>query len=147
MAADHRETSRRVFEEIWNQKNLNAVDELMAENYVHHDPSSPPVASGIDGYKQLVTQYLNAFPDLHFTLNDQVAAGEIVVSRWTATGTHSGDLPGIPRTGRHFSVTGMSMGRIQSGKFAEGWNNWDALGLMQQIGVVPRPGEAKVRAA
>jgi len=88
MAADHRETSRRVFEEIWNQKNLNAVDELMAENYVHHDPSSPRlrVASMATNNSSLNTS-THSRPALH--LNDQVAAGEIVVSRWTATGTHS----------------------------------------------------------
>jgi steroid delta-isomerase-like uncharacterized protein len=145
MAPDNWEISRRVFEEVWNQKNLKVVDELMAADYVHHDPSSPTVVSGIDGYKQFVIQYLNAFPDLHFTIEDHVTENETTASRWTASGTHNGDLPGIPRTGRPISFTGMTIGRIRDGKFVEGWSNWDSLRLMQQLGVVPA--ETKGRAA
>jgi steroid delta-isomerase-like uncharacterized protein len=145
MAPDNWEITRRVFEEVWNQKNLKVVDELMAADYVHHDPSFPTVVSGIDGYKQFVTQYLNAFPDLHFTIEDHVTEGETTASRWTVSGTHNGDLPSVPRTGRPISVTGMTIGRIRNGKFVESWSNWDALGLMQQLGVVPA--EAKGRAA
>jgi steroid delta-isomerase-like uncharacterized protein len=137
MAADLRDTSRRVFEEIWNLKNLNAVDELIAANYVHHDPNSPPVATGAEGYKEFVRYYLAAFPDTHFTVEDLVVMGNTVAIRWTVRGTHEGDLLNVPRTGRSFSVTGMSMGRIENGKFVESWNNWDALGLMQQLGALP----------
>ena len=77
---DNWEITRRVFEEVWNQKNLKVVDELMAADYVHHDPSSPTVVSGIDGYKQFVIQYLNAFHDLHFTIKDHVTEGETTAS-------------------------------------------------------------------
>jgi len=118
MTADNREITRRVFEEIWNNKKLDVIDELMAADYVHHDPQSPDVPSGIEGYKQFVSYYLNAFPDLHFTIEDEFAGG-------------------IPRTGRQFSVTGMTIARVRDGKFIESWGNWDALGLMQQLGVVP----------
>jgi steroid delta-isomerase-like uncharacterized protein len=117
----------------------------MAADYVHHDPQSPNVPSGIEGYKQFVGYYLNAFPDLHFTTEDEFADENTVVSRWIATGTHQGDLPGMPRTGRQFSVTGMIIARVRNGKFIESWGNWDALGLMQQLGVVPS--EAQGRAA
>jgi len=145
MAAHSTEISRRVFEEIWNNKKLDAVDELMAVNYVHHDPQSPVVSTGIESYKQFVNHYLKAFPDLHFTIDDEVADEHTIVSRWTATGTHQGDLPGIPRTGRKFSVTGMTIARVKNGKIIESWGNWDTLGLMQQLGVLPI--EAKGRAA
>jgi steroid delta-isomerase-like uncharacterized protein len=145
MAAQSTETSRRVFEEVWNNKKIDAVDQLMAAGYVHHDPQSPVASSGVESYKQFVSHYLNAFPDLHFTIDDEVADEQTIVSRWTATGTHQGDLPGIPRTGRKFSVTGITMARIQNGKFIESWNNWDTLGLMQQLGVLPA--EATSRAA
>ncbi len=145
MAVNSTEISRRVFEEIWNNKKLNTVDELMEANYVHHDAQSPVVPNGIDGYKQFVTHYLNAFPDVHFTIDDEITDGQTVVSRWTATGTHQGDLPGIPWTGRRFSVTGITIARVRNGRVIESWNNWDALGLMQQLGVVPA--EAKGRAA
>ena len=145
MTAHSAEISRRVFEEVWNNKNVDAVDELMASSYIHHDPQSPVVMSGVEGYKQFVSHYLTAFPDLHFAIEDEIADERTTVSRWTATGTHQGDLPGIPRTGRKISVTGMTIARVKDGKFIESWGNWDTLGLLQQLGVLPA--EAKNRAA
>jgi len=145
MAAQNAELSRRIFEDVWNRKNLSAVDDLMSADYVHHDPSSPTVPSGVDGYKQFVNSYMTAFPDAHFTIDDAFTNGQNEVTRWTVVGTHEGELAGIPRTGRRFSVTGISIARIVNGKITESWNNWDALGLMQQLGVVPS--EAKGRAA
>jgi len=143
MAADNKEIARRVFEEIWNNQKVNVIDELMAADYVHHDAQSPEVASGIEGHKQFVSYYLNAFPDLHYTIEDLVAAGNTVAIRWTATGTHQGDLAGIPKTERQFSVTGMTIARVRDGKFVESWGNWDALGLMQQLGVLPSEGRGR----
>ncbi len=144
MAAQSAELSRRIFEDVWNRKNLNAIDDLISANYIHHDANSP-AASGIDGYKQFVNYYMNAFPDAHFTIDDVFTDGQNEVTRWTVVGTHEGELAGIPRTGRRFSVTGISIARIANGKITESWNNWDALGLMQQLGVVSA--EAKGRAA
>jgi steroid delta-isomerase-like uncharacterized protein len=145
MAAPNAELSRRIFEDVWNRKNLNAIDDLMSADYVHHDASSPAVPRGIDGYKQFVKYYMNAFPDAHFTIDDEFTAGQDEITRWTVAGTHQGELAGIPPTGRRFSVTGISIARIANGKIAESWNNWDALGLMQQLGVVSA--EPKGRAA
>ena len=85
---------------------------------------------------------MNAFPDAHFTIDDAFRAGQNEVARWTVTGTHEGELAGVPLTGRRFSVTGA---RIANGKITESWNNWDALGLMLQLGVVSA--ETKGRAA
>ena len=149
MAAHNAELSRRIFEDVWNRKNLSSIDDLMSADYVHHDPSSPAVPSGVDGYKQFVNSYMTAFPDAHFTIDDAFTDGQNTevhneVTRWTVVGTHEGELAGIPRTGRRFSVTGISIARIADGKITESWNNWDALGLMQQLGVVS---EAKGRAA
>ena len=144
MAAQNAELSRRIFEDVWNHKNLNAIDDLMSADYVHHDPSSPAVPRGVDGYKQFVNSYMTAFPDAHFTIDDAFTDGQNEVTRWTVVGTHEGELAGIPRTGRRFSVTGITIARIANGKITESWNNWDALGLMQQLGVVS---EAKGRAA
>jgi steroid delta-isomerase-like uncharacterized protein len=145
MAAQTAEFSRRIFEDVWNRKNLSAIDDLISADYVHHDPSSPAVPRGIDGYRQFVNSYMNAFPDAHFTIDDTFTAGANEVTRWTVVGTHEGELAGIARTGRRFSVTGISIARIANGKITESWNNWDALGLMQQLGVVSA--EAKGRAA
>ena len=144
MSAQNAELSRRIFEDVWNRKNLSAVDDIISADYVHHDANSP-AATGIDGYKQFVTYYMSAFPDAQFTIHDAFTDGENEVTRWTVTGTHEGELAGIPRTGRRFSVTGISIGRVVNGKITESWNSWDALGMMQQLGVVSA--EAKGRAA
>jgi steroid delta-isomerase-like uncharacterized protein len=144
MATDNREKSRRIFEEVWNQKNVGLIDELVATDYVHHDVQSAD-QKGIEAYKQFVDLYLKAFPDIRFNIEDQISDGDTAVIRWTVTGTHNGDLPGLSRTGRPISVTGITIARLSDGKFIESWNNWDALGMMQQLGAVPT--EAKSRAA
>ena len=128
--------SRRIFEELWNRRNPAIIDELMAPDYVHHDVLSPE-AFGLDGYKQFADRYLSAFPDLKMTIDDEVVAGDRIVTRWTATGTHDGDLPGLPRTGKKVSVTGITIARLSNGKFLESWNNWDALGMLRQLGAMP----------
>jgi steroid delta-isomerase-like uncharacterized protein len=141
---DNREKSRRIFEEVWNQKKVEQINELVATDYVHHDVQSPD-QKGIEAYKQFVDLYLSAFPDIHFNIEDEISDGDTVVIRWTVTGTHYGDLPGLPRTGRPISVTGITIARLSDGKFVESWNNWDALGMMQQLGAVAA--EATGRAA
>jgi steroid delta-isomerase-like uncharacterized protein len=134
--SDAKRVSRLIFEEVWNGKNLTAIDELMAADYVHHDPQSPKFSDGREGYKQLVTYYLNAFPDSHFTIDEEIQEGDTAVTRWTVNGTHRGDLPTLPASGKSFSVTGITIARLRNGKFVESWNNWDALGLMQQLGSI-----------
>jgi len=132
--SDAKEVSRRIFEEVWNDRNIAAIDELVAADYVHHDPQSPKFSDGREGYKQLVAYYLKAFPDSHFTIDQEIQEGDTAVTRWTVTGTHKGDLPTLPASGKTFSITGISVARLKDGKFLESWNNWDALGLMQQLG-------------
>ena len=132
--SDAKKASRRIFEEVWNGKDIATIEELMAVDYVHHDPQSPQFSGGREGYKQLVEYYLKAFPDSHFTIDQEIQEGNTAVTRWTVRGTHRGDLPTMPATGKTFSVTGITVARLQDGKFVESWNNWDALGLMQQLG-------------
>jgi steroid delta-isomerase-like uncharacterized protein len=132
---------RRQFEAIWDGGNLALVDELYASNYTNHDPANPDQAGGPAGFKQRVRLYRTALPDLHLAIEAQVAEGDTVLTRWTASGTHKGDLMGIPPTGKSASVTGMLLSRIQSGKFVEEWVNWDTLGLLRQLGALPAPGQ------
>jgi steroid delta-isomerase-like uncharacterized protein len=134
MATDIKELSRRIFEEVWNKQNLSAADEIIAYNFVDHDPQSS--VQGIEGYKQFVRYYLTAFPDSHFTVEDEISEGQMVMTRWTVSGMHTGNLGAIPATGRRISVTGISCGRVENGKIVESWTNWDTLGLMQQLGVL-----------
>jgi steroid delta-isomerase-like uncharacterized protein len=144
MATDNRVKSRSIFEEVWNQQKMEKIDELVSADYVHHDVQSPD-QKGIEAYKQFVHLYLTAFPDIHFNIEDEISDADTVVIRWTVTGTHNGDLPGLPRTGRPISLTGITIARLSDGKFVESWNNWDALGMMQQLGAISA--EAKERAA
>ena len=146
MAIDNRAVCRRLYEGIWNNREFHLMDELVAADYVHHDPQAEGgVAQGREEYKKFVNLYVNAFPDVHLTIEDEVASGDTVVTRWTATGTHKGDLPGLPRTGRKVSVDGISMVRLRDEKIVESWNVWDALGMMRQLGAAPT--EARGRAA
>jgi predicted ester cyclase len=87
--------------------------------------------------------YRNAFPDVLMSVEDQVAEGDKVVTRWIASGTHQGDMMGIAPTGNRVTVAGTSVERIVDGKIEETWDNYDALGMMQQIGAIPSPEEAQ----
>jgi len=137
MSDANKNVSRRVIDEIFNEGKLEVADEIIAAGSIGHDPALPEPTSGPEGLKQLVTGYRAAFPDLSFTIDDQIAEGDRVVTRWTARGTHEGDLWGIAATGKQGTVTGITIDRFQGGKIAEVWTNWDTLGLMQQLGVVP----------
>ena len=148
MASDTREMFRRMFEDVWNNKKLDVVDELLATNNLHHDPGlKEKLVSGIPAYKEFARLRLTAIPDLHFTLDEIIVDGPTAAARWTATGTQEGDLPELPRTGRPFSVTGMTVAHVQNAKFVESWSNWDTLGMLRQLGALPTPAESPGRAA
>jgi steroid delta-isomerase-like uncharacterized protein len=139
---DNKALSRRSFEEVWNQGNLAAIDNLYDANQVSHG-LGVEVPAGTAGLKQFVAMYRIAYPDTHFTIEDQIAEGDQVATRWTATGTHRGELFGIAPTGKRVTVTGMALSRIANGKIVETWNNFDALGQLQQLGAVPMPGQPR----
>lgn len=136
---DNKALVRRFYEEIFNRGNMAVVDELCTANYLFHDPTGP--VQGPEGFKQFATMYRTAFPDLHITIDDAIAEGDKVVARTTGRGTHKGELMGIPPTGKQIAVSGMTISRIVNGKAEETWANYDALGMLQQLGVVPAPGQ------
>lgn len=142
-AEENKAVSRRWFEEVFGEGKLELADELMAADVTIHEPATPALPDGIEGARQLVSTYRSAFPDLHFTVEDVLAEGDKVVVRWTGRGTHNGDLPGIPATGRNSTVTGISIDRFENGKVAESWINWDTLGMLRNIGVMPAPQTAE----
>jgi steroid delta-isomerase-like uncharacterized protein len=147
MSEGNKNIIRRLFEEVWNKGNLQVTDDLFTLNYSHHDSSTPDVGRGPESEKKRATLYRTAFPDLRLTVEDIIAEGETVVARWSCRGTHKGDLNGIAPTGKHVNITGISIARFTNGKMSEGFVNWDALSLMQQLGVVPELGKARVVAA
>ncbi len=128
-------------EEVWGKGNLAVVDELSDENVLNHNPQVP-LLKGREAFKQLVLTYRTAFPDLHITIEDQIVEGDKVVIRFTARGTHKGNLMDIPPTGKQMTTSGITVSRVVNGKFVESWTDFDALGMLQQLGVVPRMGEA-----
>jgi steroid delta-isomerase-like uncharacterized protein len=137
--------SRRLVEEAWNQGKIEVVDEVLADDFVHHDPTAPERCKR-DDYKQWIAVSRVAFPDLQITVDDELVDGEQIATRWTVRGTHQGDLvePAgtIPPTGRQIKVTGISIARYANGKLVEDWQEGDTLGLMMQLGVLPAPAQA-----
>ena len=147
MSEVNKSVVRRLFEDVWNKGSMPVADELFAPTYAHHDSSTPDFGRGPESEKKRANLYRTALPDVRFTIEDLIAEGETVTARWSCRGTHKGDLNGIAATGKQFSITGVSNARFTNGKMVEGWVNWDALGLMQQLGVVPELGKAKAVAA
>lgn len=124
---------RRNFEAIWSQGNLMVADEILAPDYIGHIATLPDAVRGIEAFKQLIAMYHFSFPDTRFEIQDQVAEGAKVASRWIAYGTHRGEFMGIAPSGESMSVTGMSFHRIENGRISESWDDWDALTMLQQM--------------
>ncbi|UXN67196.1 ester cyclase (plasmid) [Phyllobacterium sp. A18/5-2] len=134
MSEQNKAQVRRVIEEIYNRGDLGVVDEVAASNLVIH--ASSQEIRGREGAKQYVRVLRAGFPDLHLTVEDQIAEGDMVVTRWIARGTHTGEFQGIAPTGRKVRVAGTDIDRIIEGKTVECWVHMDQLGLMQQLGAV-----------
>src|SRR5213593_4732614 len=115
---------RRLFEEPW-KGNLDVVDELTASDYVGHDPANPEPLRGPEGVKEFISTYRAAFPDSRITVEQQLAEGDLVATRWSGRGTHEGELMGIQPTGKQVTVSGLTISRLIGGKVVEEFQNWD----------------------
>lgn len=129
---------RRFWEEVFNGKNLNLIDELFSADWVYHGPAGQEI-HGPEGLKQYLTIYFKAFPDLHAKIEDVFAEGDRVASRATCSGTHKGELMGIAPTGKQTIIPVICISRLSGSKVAEDWELVDLFGMMQQIGVIPPP--------
>ncbi len=138
MSEQHKKTVRRVFAEIWNERNVELANELLTNDSRNHDPATPDQGSGPEGFKKFFRLYNQAFPDQRLTIGDLFAEGDKVVARWDCIGTHKGELRGMAPTGKKIHISGISIFRFSGDRIAEQWNYWDALGLMQQLGQMPR---------
>ncbi len=127
----NKERVHAFFEEVWNQANVDAADDYIAADAVGHNPN---FGTSLDAFKAQWNMLLEAFPDIHIDLEDVVAEGDKVATRWTLTGTHKGVYEGIAPTSKRIKVTGMSFDRMVDGQIMEGWDNWDGLGLLEQLG-------------
>ena len=133
---------RRFIEEVWNQGDLAVISQVLAPDFVLHDPTTPRYKTRLD-YEQLVSVYRRAFPDLRCAIEEQLAERNLVMTWWGMQGTHRGPLFGYAPTERHVRFTGISLNLIRDGQIAEARINWDALGLFQQLGIVPNIGLAQ----
>ena len=121
---------------FWNGHDAEAAGEVYADSYVGHDPAGTHAGS-FEQLKGSAAAVFAAFPDLHLTANDVIVEGDKAVKRWTVRGTHKGEWMGIPPTGKEIVITGNHIFRIAKGKIVECWAESDALGMMQQLGVIP----------
>jgi steroid delta-isomerase-like uncharacterized protein len=135
MSETNKAVVRRIFE-AFNAGNISLYDELVAVNFVYHEPLVGE-RRGLQGAKDVANTYRTAFPDAKLTIDEQIATGDTVVTRWTATGTHKGVLLGMAPTGRRVTCTGILISHLQNGKIVEEFENFDTLGMLRQIGAVP----------
>lgn len=129
-------------EELFNQGNLGRADEYMAPDFIEREELPPGIPRGRDGVKAMTAMLRSAFPDFRATIDDAVAEGDKVVIRQTWTGTHKGEFMGVPPTGKCVSFGVIDIIRMADGKAAEHWGQMDTMGLMQQLGAVPTPGQS-----
>lgn len=133
----NKELVQAFIQELFTKGDLDAVDRYLAPNFVNHDPPFPGVPEGPEGMRQAAALFRQALPDWHSDLHQLVAEDDVVVERFTASGTHQGELMGAPGTGRTVALHGINIFRISDGKIAERWGQVDQLGLLHQLGLTP----------
>jgi steroid delta-isomerase-like uncharacterized protein len=137
MALENSQLIRRWFDQVWNQGRADVIDQMSHPQTKGYGQAEHGRQIDMDEFKKLWSGLRSAFPDIHVTIHDTIEQGEKVAARWTATMTHKGEFLGFAPTGRTATITGISLQRWENGKIMEGWDNWDQLGLLVQLGVVP----------
>lgn len=140
-ATDGKLIARWVIEEPWKD-NWHVIDRHVSPTYVGHDLAEPESYPGPAALRASLERYVQAFPDGQVIVEDQIAEGDTVTSRWTLRGTQTGELAGIAPTGKEVTVSGMTISRIDGDRVAEEWTSWDRLGMLIQLGAVSEPAHA-----
>jgi steroid delta-isomerase-like uncharacterized protein len=136
MSEENKDFVRRGWEEVANQKNMDALEEFYAADAVWHEPDQE--LQGLEEIRQYVALNFAAFPDVNFTVEDVIAEGDKAVTRWTVRGTHQGETEEFgPPTGRQIELEGLTLHRLEGGKIVEEWERFDNLSFMQQLGLAP----------
>jgi steroid delta-isomerase-like uncharacterized protein len=143
MASENKAIVRRLYEEVWNKRRVELVDELMSPSHAMHNNHVPDSCIGPEAYKREFARFMTGFPDLRFTVEDMVAENEKVAVAWTISGTHKGEFRGISPTGKRVSIEGITINHIANGKIMDSYISLDYLGLMQQLGAAPAFGPPK----
>lgn len=136
----NKEMLRYAIEEVWNKGNYSVLDNIISDDFIIHSLNPDQEIRGKEGVIQFFTMLRTAFPDIKFTVQDQVAEGNKVATQWIAEGTHLGNFESFPPTGNHFKVTAIDIDYIENGKFSSCWSNMDQLSMLQQLGII-NPGE------
>jgi len=136
MAQENSALIRRWFDEVWNKGRAEAIDEMASPDVIGHGQAQHATDIGLREFRGFVHSIRSAFPDLKVTIDHTIEHGDKVVARWSATMTHKGEFLGFAPTGKKATITGTTTQRISGGKIVEGWDNWDQLGLLVQIGAV-----------
>jgi steroid delta-isomerase-like uncharacterized protein len=136
MAHENSALIRRWFEEVWNKGRMEAIDEMASPDVIGHGQAQHDTDIGLEEFRPFVVSLRNAFPDMKVVIDHTIEQGDKVVARWTSTMTHKGEFLGFAPTGKKVTITGTTIQRIVDGKIVEGWDNWDQLGLLVQIGAV-----------
>jgi len=147
MSTETKAIVRRLYDEVWNKRRLEVVNEVISPSHAINDPHLVGSAVGPEAYKRVVTQFIAAFPDLHFSIEDLIAEKDKVVASWVITGTHKREFRGIPATQKRISVGGTTINHIAKGRIIDSDISLDYLGLLQQLGAVPPFGQPKGLAA
>jgi steroid delta-isomerase-like uncharacterized protein len=135
MSELNKTVARRFYDEVWNQKKLDQLDDLLTQDYIWHEPSTISDLQGIQRAKKFLSDYFIAFPDYRVEINDMIAEADKVAVRWTGYGTHQGPLKGIPATGKSIMIPGISIFRMSQGKCSEYWTSLDNFLLLSELGI------------
>ena len=134
---DNKTLMRHFFEEVYTKKKLAALEEFITPNHIDHSAAAASLPVGPEGSRQAIGMMLTAFPDLHVTVEDMIAEGDKVVTRFTSHGTQKRAFMGIPPTGKQVTVSSIVIARIADGKIVEQWGLDDQMGMLQQLGLIP----------
>jgi steroid delta-isomerase-like uncharacterized protein len=143
MSTENKAIVRRLYEEVWNKRKLEVISELISPSHALQAPNVSGSSIGPEAYKRQVLVFLEAYPDLHWTIEDTIAEKDKIVACWTFSGTHKGDYMGIPATNKKVSVDGITVHHIVGGKIMDSYGYFDVLGMIKQLGVAPAFGPPK----
>jgi steroid delta-isomerase-like uncharacterized protein len=137
---ENKELVHTLTNEAMSEHNMDIADELVSEDYVAHNSMVPEPYYGPEGFKETMSKFLTAFPDMDYTVDAVIAEDDKVVTRYRGTATHEGGLMGIPPTGKEIELKGTIIWRIEDGQIAEAWGEWDFMNLLKQLGFIVLPG-------
>ncbi|WP_306055478.1 ester cyclase [Natronococcus wangiae] len=134
-----KQIARKYVEDAWNEGNTGRMDDVLTKDQLYHDPTVDG-AEGLEEFKRFIRDYRNAFPDLRYDVEEYIVEGDKAAFWGRVTGTHEGTFMGLEPTGNEIDIMGIGVVRVEDGKVAERWANFDLFGMFQQLGIAPSSG-------